>query len=135
MRTVFLTHFPSLSQPLTALSSLSSISSRWLPFDPSRNFPDLGRRFIRGERLLREALLASKSLPAAGSDDGEADGPVETANGADKKVAAAKPRAWDDDILEEDERDISWSAVIKRTFEAYVRGEAPNAYGEWIGDA
>ncbi|KAL7408996.1 hypothetical protein BDY24DRAFT_345808 [Mrakia frigida] len=87
----------------------------WLPFDPSRNFPDLGRRFLRGERLLREALLATRSLPPVDSDGVPTpEGPVETA---------------------EDDRDISWSAVLKRTFEAYVRGEAPNAYGEWIGEA
>ncbi|TRM66445.1 hypothetical protein BD626DRAFT_203259 [Schizophyllum amplum] len=28
--------------------------------------------------------------------------------------------------------DLSWSTVLKRTFEAYVRGERPNMYGEWI---
>ena len=31
-----------------------------------------------------------------------------------------------------DKRDLDWSAVIKRTFEAYIRGEAPNMYGEWL---
>ncbi|KAF5345281.1 hypothetical protein D9758_008432 [Tetrapyrgos nigripes] len=34
----------------------------------------------------------------------------------------------------EDKRDLSWSTVLKRTFEAYLRGEAPNLYdsdGEW----
>ncbi|KAF8918145.1 hypothetical protein CPB85DRAFT_1373893 [Mucidula mucida] len=29
-------------------------------------------------------------------------------------------------------RDLSWATVLKRTFEAYVRGERPNMYGEWI---
>jgi len=33
---------------------------------------------------------------------------------------------------EEDRRDLSWSTVLKRTFEAYLRGEAPNMYGEWL---
>ncbi|KAF8918144.1 hypothetical protein CPB85DRAFT_113870 [Mucidula mucida] len=28
--------------------------------------------------------------------------------------------------------DMSWATVLKRTFEAYVRGERPNMYGEWI---
>lgn len=28
--------------------------------------------------------------------------------------------------------DLPWSAVMKRTFEAYIRGEQPNMYGEWI---
>ncbi|KAK1232320.1 hypothetical protein PQX77_004571 [Marasmius sp. AFHP31] len=32
----------------------------------------------------------------------------------------------------EDKRDLDWSAVLKRTFEAYLRGERPNMYGEWI---
>lgn len=36
----------------------------------------------------------------------------------------------DDD--EADKVDLDWSAVIKRTFEAFIRGERPNMYGEWI---
>lgn len=32
----------------------------------------------------------------------------------------------------DDEIDLSWSAVMKRTFEAYLREERPNMYGEWI---
>jgi WD repeat and SOF domain-containing protein 1 len=32
----------------------------------------------------------------------------------------------------EDKRDLDWSTVLKRTFEAYIRGERPNMYGEWI---
>lgn len=32
----------------------------------------------------------------------------------------------------DDELDLSWSAVMKRTFEAYLRAERPNMYGEWI---
>lgn len=31
-----------------------------------------------------------------------------------------------------DKRDLDWSTVLKRTFEAYVRGERPNMYGEWL---
>lgn len=31
-----------------------------------------------------------------------------------------------------DPADLDWSAVMKRTFEAYIRGERPNMYGEWI---
>ncbi|KAI5475054.1 glycosyltransferase family 32 protein [Pseudohyphozyma bogoriensis] len=34
--------------------------------------------------------------------------------------------------VNQEEGDLSWSAVIKRTVEKYVRGEAPNAYGEWL---
>ncbi|KAJ7275152.1 hypothetical protein B0H12DRAFT_1199300 [Mycena haematopus] len=33
---------------------------------------------------------------------------------------------------EDDQRDLDWSTVLKRTFESYVRGERPNLYGEWI---
>ena len=28
--------------------------------------------------------------------------------------------------------ELSWSALMKRTFEAYIRGEQPNMYGEWL---
>ncbi|KAK0459087.1 uncharacterized protein EV420DRAFT_1538217 [Desarmillaria tabescens] len=35
-------------------------------------------------------------------------------------------------VFPADERDLSWSTVLKRTFEAYIRGERPNMYGEWI---
>lgn len=44
----------------------------------------------------------------------------------------------DDDDLEgeesvlKDKRDLDWATVLKRTFEAYIRGERPNMYGEWI---
>lgn len=31
-----------------------------------------------------------------------------------------------------DRRDLDWGTAIKRTFEAYIRGERPNMYGEWI---
>lgn len=35
-------------------------------------------------------------------------------------------------LSENDKRDLDWSAVLKRTFESYIRGERPNMYGEWI---
>lgn len=28
--------------------------------------------------------------------------------------------------------DLDWSTIVKRTFEAYMRGERPNMYGENI---
>jgi WD repeat and SOF domain-containing protein 1 len=31
-----------------------------------------------------------------------------------------------------DKRDLDWATVLKRTFEAYIRGERPNMYGEWL---
>ncbi|KAK0447074.1 hypothetical protein EV421DRAFT_181100 [Armillaria borealis] len=36
------------------------------------------------------------------------------------------------DRVADDKRDLDWSAVLKRTFESYIRGERPNMYGEWI---
>ena len=97
---------------------------RWLPFDPTRNFPDLGPRFIRGERALRKAEAAKKAstltLPA-----------VKTPTMTDDVTAAGEePIAPLEDM--DDEVDLSWSTVLKRTFEAYLRGERPNMYGEGI---
>ena len=68
------------------------MNTRWTPFDPHRNFPDLGPRFLSGSEYLARPLPPSEWLHA----------------------------------------DLSWSAVLKRTFEAYVRGERPNMYGEWL---
>lgn len=73
---------------------------RWKPFDPSRNWPDLGPRFAAGERIARTHANASTII---GSDD---------------------------DTM--DQRDLDWATILKRTFEAYVRGEQPNMYGEWL---
>ncbi|KWU45303.1 hypothetical protein RHOSPDRAFT_16779, partial [Rhodotorula sp. JG-1b] len=73
----------------------------WIPFDQSRNFPDLGPRFQAGERW-----------------------------GDDERDFADLD--WSDESVEDDERDLPWSAVLKRTFEAYLRGERPNMYGEYI---
>ncbi|BEI81432.1 hypothetical protein CcaverHIS002_0205920 [Cutaneotrichosporon cavernicola] len=95
----------------------------WLPFDASRNWPDLGERFAKGENALREAQRAVASSEKAGAVrthaaqdelDDEATGGV------------TKREDMDDAI------DLSWSTVLKRTFESYVRGDQPNMYGEWI---
>lgn len=74
----------------------------WQPFDPVRHWPDLGPRFIKGERIARAAA------GAIDEDD-----------------------AWMDRVSD-DKRDLDWSAVLKRTFEAFIRGETPNLYGEHI---
>jgi DDB1- and CUL4-associated factor 13 len=37
-----------------------------------------------------------------------------------------------EDQVADDKRDLDWATVVKRTFEAYIRGETPNMYGEWI---
>ena len=34
--------------------------------------------------------------------------------------------------VEDDKRDLDWAAVLKRTFESYIRGERANMYGEWL---
>lgn len=82
----------------------------WKPFDPARNWPDLGPRFEEGERRARQALQA----PA-------------TASGPD-----AIPPEDGGENVEDDRRDLDWATVLKRTFESYIRGERPNMYGEWI---
>ncbi|KAJ3550948.1 hypothetical protein NM688_g4964 [Phlebia brevispora] len=62
----------------------------WTPFDPERNFPDLGPVFSMGDEY---------------------------------GVGRTPP---------ERVQDLSWATVLKRTFEAYIRGEQPNMYGEWL---
>jgi WD repeat and SOF domain-containing protein 1 len=84
------------------LPVLPNAHTRWVPFDSSRNWPDLGERFIAGERIARAEKRSSNN-----------------ANDEDDKV-------------EHDKRDLDWSAVLKRTFESYIRGERPNMYGEQI---
>ncbi|GAA5884381.1 hypothetical protein JCM6882_002251 [Rhodosporidiobolus microsporus] len=129
----------------------------WIPFDQARNFPDLGPRFHKTERIARGRLLAAKlaanpsaQLPTASGSDG----PSPTHPGDERLPlrptpthAAAQQQGykWGDDerdfedldwthetVDEDDERDLPWSTVLKRTFEAFVRGETPNMYGEWI---
>lgn len=75
---------------------------RWRPFDPARDWPDLGPRFAEGERAARVT-----ANPDAAPDD------------------------WVDDVGD-DKIDLDWATVLKRTFESYVRGERPNMYGEWL---
>ena len=92
---------------------------RWLPFDPSRNWPDLGQRFIAGEKTLRQAARAAKIM---------ADEPPIPS--VDVRINVDDEDGMDD--AGEDEADLSWSTVLKRTFEAYLRSERPNMYGEWL---
>lgn len=75
---------------------------RWKPFDPSRNWPDLGPRFSAGEKAARAAAMPD-----------------------------IEPEEWVDRVAD-DKRDLDWATVLKRSFEAYVRGEQPNMYGEWL---
>lgn len=76
--------------------------NRWKPFDPIRNFPDLGPRFAEGERIARQQLNGG-----AGN-------------------------STDEDLVANDKRDLDWSIIMKRTCESYIRGERPNMYGEWL---
>ena len=98
----------SLSVSLVAETNLTI---RWLPFDPSRNFPDLGPRFIKGEKALRDAQRASSS-----ETDGE----------STEKSGETVREDMDDEV------DLSWATVMKRSFEGYIRAERPNMYGEWL---
>ncbi|KAI6162101.1 hypothetical protein EDD17DRAFT_1508393 [Pisolithus thermaeus] len=41
------------------------------------------------------------------------------------------PEEWVDKAAD-DKRDLDWATVLKRTFEAYIRNERPNMYGEWL---
>ncbi|POY72219.1 hypothetical protein BMF94_4725 [Rhodotorula taiwanensis] len=131
----------------------------WIPFDQSRNFPDLGPRFQAGERIARGRLLAAKlaASPASEATDktgSVAAGPSPTKPGVTRVKSIPTPTSarqstvrgykwgdderdfadldWSDETVEDDERDLPWSAVLKRTFEAYLRGERPNMYGEYI---
>ena len=88
---------------------LSGLLYRWKPFDPSRNWPDLGPKFIKGERMIRLAHLSEQR--------GE---------NIDESMIN-----WEETVAN-DKRDLDWATVLKRTFESYVRGERPNMYGEWL---
>ncbi|KAF9040506.1 glycosyltransferase family 32 protein [Panaeolus papilionaceus] len=86
-------------------------NSWWKPFDPARNWPDLGPRFKEGEHIARRNLREAAA-----------------------KKGITSPIRYEDnhDSVTDDRRDLDWSTVLKRTFEAYVRGERPNMYGEMI---
>ncbi|KAK4046450.1 hypothetical protein OIV83_006042 [Microbotryomycetes sp. JL201] len=144
----------------------------WMPFDASRNFPDLGPRFKSNERLARGRLLAAKlaempaslrsaAMPSATTGPSPTkpnERPGATAMGALPGQQMVGPTGkgysaggvddnghkwgdderdfdsldWSNETVDDDQRDLSWSAVLKRTFESFVRGESPNMYGEWL---
>jgi WD repeat and SOF domain-containing protein 1 len=101
-------------------------SSRWLPFDPSRNWPDLGSRFSKGEKALREAQRAAAAEAERTVGAGAAAGALHTTSPAEASDNVEGVEDMDDEV------DLSWSTVLKRTFEAYLRQERPNMYGEWL---
>ena len=86
----------------------TSFFYRWKPFDPSRNWPDLGPRFAKGEQKARATLKA------------------------DAATTDADNESEYEDKVSDDKRDLDWATVLKRTFESYIRGERPNMYGEWM---
>ena len=49
-----------------------------------------------------------------------------------RAAVAGKNASFPVGIVQDDKRDLDWATVLKRTFEAYIRGERPNMYGEWI---
>ncbi|KAF8507582.1 snoRNA binding protein [Hysterangium stoloniferum] len=113
----------------------------WRPFDATRNWPDLGPRFAQFEQTGRiQAREAAAAAAAASSHSKKS----KSSSHAKKRASGsgsgsdASPRsplppanAGEDDAID-DKRDLDWSAILKRTFEAYIRGERPNMYGEWI---
>lgn len=108
-----------ISSPLWCFF-LINIDARWKPFDSARNWPDLGPRFAAGERVAR----ATTSTPAGHA--------TASAGHASASADRQPPEAEFEDKIEDDQRDLGWATVLKRTFEAYIRGEHPNMYGEWI---
>ena len=100
----------SFSAFLANLSLLPPFLKRWKPFDPARNWPDLGPRFSEGERIARQAFRRSSTKP---------------------RHHHSPPDSQDsEDRVEDDRRDLDWATVLKRSFESYIRGERPNMYGE-----
>lgn len=97
----------------------------WKPFDPSRNWPDLGPRFKAGEDAVR-AALEEDSVKAKAKEV-----PLTTQKDATSPGSTIEEKSKNDPI-ENDKRDLDWATVLKRTFEAYIRGERPNMYGEWL---
>ena len=101
---------------------------RWKPFDLARNIPDLGPRFSAGEKKAYANLRREKIKAALVAQQTHLAATAGAGGGGEDKIE-------DDEFREEsggDKTDLDWSAVIKRTFEAYIRGERPNMYGEWL---
>ena len=49
-----------------------------------------------------------------------------------QKDPRSKVNLSKEEKVEDDKRDLDWATVLKRTCEAYIRGEIPNLYGEWL---
>lgn len=109
---------------------------RWRPFDPQRNWPDLGERFLQGEKIARRKLYEARLQ--AGYDalhsKPDSNSPISSSNSYSSSLLSDVPEEayMTEDHIEDDKRDLDWATVLKRTFESYIRGERPNMYGEWI---
>ncbi|KIJ37641.1 hypothetical protein M422DRAFT_259730 [Sphaerobolus stellatus SS14] len=103
----------------------------WKPFDPIRNWPDLGQRFIKGETVARKRLFEQK-LNSTRSTASTTPGMPGQPQPVLQELPITEEDYMSEDAIEEDKRDLDWATVLKRTFEAYIRGERPNLYGEWI---
>ncbi|KAH9812877.1 hypothetical protein DFH28DRAFT_978220 [Melampsora americana] len=129
----------------------------WIPFDTSRNWPDLGPRFAKGEKEARVKLLAAKmstvkyqqqqqqrkqqsesnanpesSHTWSSSLGSDARRPMNYKTREEIEEELMRTLRLDEDDAADDERDLGWATVLKRTFEAYLRCERPNMYGEWL---
>jgi hypothetical protein len=106
---------------------------RWKPFDIARNVPDLGPRFSAGEKNAYANLRKEKIKAARLAQQTRLAGGAQAGAQAGGDVLEDSDAIEDDDFrVEGDTTDLDWSTVIKRTFEAYIRGERPNMYGEWL---
>lgn len=100
-------------RPLSRDSDATCTKYRWKPFDPARNWPDLGPRFAEGEQKARRHLrFAAVKGGQRQKEERENDG--------------------DDNNIGNDRRDLDWATVLKRVMESYIRGERPNMYGEML---
>jgi WD repeat and SOF domain-containing protein 1 len=99
---------------------------RWVSFDPVRNWPDLGPRFVKAEKAGRAAAAPTTAGLPSTTDVNRTHS---TLSAAGSSLKDSIPLG---DKIEDDVRDLSWATVIKRTFEAHIRGEQPNMYGEYI---
>lgn len=107
---------------------------RWKPFDVARNVPDLGPRFSAGEKRAYANLRKEKIKAAYLAQQTHLAAKAAAAGGGGGGGDNLEDKIDDDEYREEggDKTDLDWSTVIKRTFEAYIRGERPNMYGEWL---
>ena len=81
--------------------------------------------------LLREAQRIEKAKLAQASRSMQNVGKASPAPAPTPAYEEHLEMSDAEDVLS-DKRDLGWATVMKRTFEAYIRGEQPNMYGEWI---